>query len=241
MICQSCKSWFHGRYCNHCGLPGKPERITLKHLAEEAVYTLTSLHQKGLKTISTSFSRPELVARQYLAGIRTSYYNPVNFYFITLAFCTFFVYNYELNGPGIRAGETSVLSNEWLLVNGFIYEHFTLFFTLVIPVFSLFSFLSFRKAGYNYAEHLTLNVIYFGAGNIIFLLLTPVLLLLGKQHWQSGIQLYNFFWVAYLVFAYTRLFPGNKIKAVLSCVLFYSASLLMIAAIAWGCARLWGN
>lgn len=241
MTCKSCNTSYHGKYCSNCGLAKTSERITLKYLAEEVVQAFTSLHKKGLKTIKTSFSNPEIVVREYIDGIRTSYFNPVNFYFLTTGFCGFFTYKYQLNGPKIASGQVSELNTQLTLLNDFIYNHFTLLFILLIPVFSFFSFLMFRKERYNYAEHLTLNLIYFGIGNVIFLLLIPLLLIFGNQDWQLGLELFNFLWLGYLVFAYNRLFDGNKLWISIKCISFYIISLLIIAVISWGCVRLLGN
>ncbi len=240
MICKSCNSRFYGKFCSNCGSPSEQERITLKQFAEEVLHSLTSFHQKTLKTIKTCIIKPELVVIQYITGIRNTYFNPVNFYFLTMASSAFFTYRYDLHGP--RSVETSTkLPYELIHLNNFLYEYFTFFFTLVLPVFSVFSYLSFKRKKYNYAEHLFLNVIFFGIGNFIYLALVPILILLGNQQWHLGLELFNVLWLAYLSFAYIRTFGGNKITTVIKCISFYIISLLIVGAISYYCFRLFSG
>ena len=177
MTCKNCGQPVEYRYCGHCGQDAGIGRINWQSFLSDLSHSILYIDKGFLFTVKQLFLRPGTCLRDYLAGRRKLSFKPVGFVLI-LATLYFLV--------------TRLLDkNTWLddLVIGFIQgatnsestenvpeiliwfsESYAYSILLLLPVFSLSSFLAFRKFGYNYLEHMVMNCFLTGQQAIFYTL-----------------------------------------------------------------------
>lgn len=215
MICKNCGNEFEGRFCNQCGQKEIRNRPEIKNIVHDFIHAVTHLDAGILFLIKELFFRPGIVAKEYIEGKRKKYYNPFQFLLISVAGATFLSVNFHLFGPQVDPDTLGNLTAQvrWgLLFNSFIYKYFNVIILFSVPVTSLYSKLVFRRSGYNYAEHLIFNSFIAGEGTVIYIALTPLMLLYGSL-W------YNLVWIIYFAIAFRQFFPGNKFLVTLKFLL----------------------
>ncbi len=179
MICKNCNQDTTGKYCQSCGQSTSMERITFSNLASDFSESILQFNKGILFTFKELSRRPGHTIRDYLDGKRKNHYKPIA-YLLVLSTVYFIVGNISgenthlgnlLTGvvSGIEeAGDTSetVIMLKWLADN---YAYTSL---ILLPVFSLASYLCFRRQNYNYVEHVVLNSYVTGHQAILYLLIT---------------------------------------------------------------------
>lgn len=95
--CLNCGTTVQGRFCHVCG----QENIELKegfwHLVQHFFYDITHFDGKFFHSLKYLFSRPGFLAKEYLAGRRNSYLNPVRMYVFTSAFFFLLFFSFLYN------------------------------------------------------------------------------------------------------------------------------------------------
>ncbi len=83
--CLNCNAVVHGRYCHMCGQENlKPEETTW-HLISHFFNDITHFDGKFFSTLKYLIFKPGFLSREYKAGRRASYLNPVRMYVFTSA------------------------------------------------------------------------------------------------------------------------------------------------------------
>jgi hypothetical protein len=160
-------------------------RITLKHFFHEVFHAFTHTDKGIFHLLKSLGTRPGSTARDYVLGKRQAYFNPFTFFLILMGV---FVLsnNYfkpatkrmepgavvlkNMRSPEARSKYRDMISrvNKATLVfqkNGNVVA------MIAVPFISLFSWLFFRKRGFNYAEHLTANMMFVAFSNLVFTLI----------------------------------------------------------------------
>jgi len=159
MICKNCGHKFEGNYCNNCGQKSNVGNINFKNTINDVLNGLFQIDKGFFFTIKELFIRPGNSIKQYIEGKRKKYFNP--FSYIIICSLIFILINYFTtyetslfkftNGfvEGVPKGgpkNTIILLEkifEWLTT------HYAYTILILLPVFSLSSFFSFKKYGYN--------------------------------------------------------------------------------------------
>jgi hypothetical protein len=126
--------------------------------------------------------RPGKMARDYVSGKRKSYFNPFSFFLIVMTF--FILVNATFKGdlpdipvdPKVLAripteqGKQSYIGTMKRLNNTahFRDKYANVFGMTAVFLISLITWLFFYKKGYNYAEHLTGNLLFITFSNLVF-------------------------------------------------------------------------
>lgn len=162
--CLNCDATLTGAYCQQCGQKADTHRITVPHLIQhDLVHGLWHFDKGLLFTLREAFVRPGTMAMNYINGKRVRYYNV--FYLILLVLgvnavvAHYFQQYYHIVDKSTTKG--LVLDNKTADVSYYVKHYFKLLMFLVIPVFALSGFLSFRKLKLNFAEHAVI------AGNLL--------------------------------------------------------------------------
>lgn len=154
--CQNCGATLISAYCHDCGQKADTHRITLSHLIKhDLVHGIWHFDKGLLFTLREAFMRPGYMAMDYIKGRRIKYYNV--FYLILMVLgANFLVANYlkhiyditeKASPKGIVLHENSVD------ISYFFKTYFKQFLFLMIPLFALSGYISFRKLKLNFAEH----------------------------------------------------------------------------------------
>jgi len=109
-------------------------------------------------------------------------------------------------------------------VGNWITDHFALVTLLFVPVYSIGSYLSFRKQDYNYYEHIYLNTFLASQRLLIRIATFPLLVILeGTENIFLFRDMLILADIILMVWSYTQFFNKVKrIKAVLLSVLIYA-------------------
>lgn len=237
MICKNCGNEFEGKFCNQCGQKNIEGRLTIKEALHNFFHEFTHLDRGLFFLIQELSYRPGHVTKDYIEGKRKSYFNPLQFLILAVAVSTFLTINFHLLGtkidpdsiPGLTEAQVSGLR-----YNNFMYKYFNLVLFAAVPVSAFFSWLIFKKSGYNYAENLIFNSFLAGERTVFFIALSPFLYLF-RNYWYIVIGLYYLSWNVYFAFAYKQFFGGKTLviilKYIITFILFFAVLQLGARAI----------
>jgi hypothetical protein len=182
--CLNCEATLNSpaRFCPQCGQKTNTHRLTLGHFFHDFFHALTHADKGIFYLLKELALRPGIVASEYIAGKRTKYFNPFSFFLILMA--VFVISNNYLAQPAkAREPDSAVLAripteegkktyltmmrrgNE---ISGFMNKHGNILAMFAVPLFSFLSWIFYRKAAYNFAEHLTANLLFVTISNLIF-------------------------------------------------------------------------
>ena len=213
-VCKNCEHPLQGKYCSNCGQKSDTHRFHLKHLMHEGFHAVTHTDTGILYLIKELAIRPGVVARQYLEGKRKRYYNPFTFLLVVLAlhavlakgtniYGAFNKQAFEMVSKLDKEDADALKRTEELRTLSEKQTKLTLENTKIVnfiglPLLALFTWLFFKKSGFNYAENLLFNIMITGEQYVFFIVLAIPIFLLAP----SAIV-----WIMYLyillVFVYT--------------------------------------
>ncbi|MEM6723991.1 MAG: DUF3667 domain-containing protein [Bacteroidota bacterium] len=204
MNCKNCNAELHGAYCYQCGQPAKVDRISFSYLLREIPSSIFQLDHGFLFTLKVLFLRPGHSIRGFLAGQRVHFYKPIGFLLLTSTIYvlssylfdrnTFFydiALGFEEGASGIK--DSAVLAETSLLRWMAKYQAYVPL--MILPLFSISTYLAFIRSGYNYVEHLVINFYITGQQMMIYwlfsflfyqdniLIVTPLLIGAAYNFW----------------------------------------------------------
>ncbi|MHA4846903.1 DUF3667 domain-containing protein [Flavitalea antarctica] len=227
--CLNCEATLDApsRFCPRCGQTTNTHRLTLGHFFHEFFHALTHADKGIFHLLKELALRPGIVATEYIAGKRKKYFNPFSFFLILMG-----VYvisnNYFTTPANPRQPDTTVLAGiptaegktAYLTmmrrsseISGFMKKHSNILAMFAVPLFSLLSWFFYRKAAYNYAEHLTANLLFVTFSNLVFtLLIFPLHGLFGdgRETYNMFISLGLLLQVVYITWCYYQFLPAKK-------------------------------
>lgn len=229
--CKNCGSILTGKYCSNCSQNADIHRFTLKHALHDFFHSFTHIDRGILFLIKELFTRPGYVSKEYIEGKRKKYFNPFQYLFLAVAAATFLSVNYQLMGPKADVNAIGTGINTFgLQYNAFIYKYFNVIQLVSVPVIALFSWLFYRKSGYNYAENLVFNTFLGAQRTLMYILIAPFLYIFNR-YWYIPISVYYIGWLIYYGWAFVQFFNEKKstvlIKYIISILLFIPAAQLI--------------
>jgi hypothetical protein len=96
--CLNCGAIVQGRFCHVCGQENTVPHETFWHMVKHFFYDITHFDSKFFDSLKYLVLRPGFLSKEYIAGRRNSYLNPIKMYVFTSAifFLIFFsVYSME--------------------------------------------------------------------------------------------------------------------------------------------------
>lgn len=172
-------------FCANCGQKAQVHRITFMHFLHEFFHAFTHTDKGILHLLKALFLHPGRVAREYMAGKRKKYFNPFTFFLIVMTLfvfsSTFFSKDDLKIVPDPRvvaqipteAGRQQYINTITRVVeaSGFMKHYGNVVGMIAVPFLSLITWLFYRRRGYNYAEHLTANLLFTAFNNLYFAIL----------------------------------------------------------------------
>ncbi len=198
--CISCDAARVGPFCAECGQRRREGRLTVTGVAGQVAQELIAVDRGMLHTIAAVTRAPGRVARDYAAGRTTPYVGPAK-YFLLLAgvaqllalrsgFLDAMVAG-MLEGYARGAGPSTDAQGALL---AFATRYFVSLVAIAVPLYALWTRLLFRRAGFNYAEHVVLAM-YTGAQLVAALTLFAVLERATRVPYLDAV-----FWLGALVY-----------------------------------------
>jgi len=235
--CKNCANEFSGIYCNFCGQKANVSKIDLSYIVNQVQTTILQ-HDKGLfYTIRQLFTRPGHSIREYLEGKRVKHFKPLAYVLVLSTVYAFLNYFFGtesnlLSGMGGFAEgfndyggeiETSFSLTQWMIDN---YAYGVL---LLLPFYSLASYLAFKKSGYNYYEHIVVNSFILGQQTMVQILFVPLIKVLPEGNLANSVEALKFFLITSLVFwTYFQFFHRKRSLSKLLLILLSYIIMLVI-------------
>lgn len=208
IICKNCNNEFEEEFCNRCGQSSKVQRISWNYLSKSIIDNIFQINYGFLFTVKTLLLSPGKSLKDFFLGKRKKFYKPFAFLLIS---STVFLLSTKFIGNdtfvddfvnGLRNGANSSLKNSAdFKILDFFTKNQTYVFLIIVPIFSLASFLAFKKNKYNFSEHLILNLYITGEQLLIYSLFSFIT---DRNSLLNAIPLILGFF--YNVFVYNRLF-----------------------------------
>lgn len=243
IVCKNCSREFEGKFCPKCGQKAKTSRITIKQVFNDARQHFIHFDQGFLYTIKELLVRPGHSIREYIEGKRVRHIKPVKFMFWATAI-SFLIFHFvgldqdlkqklESQQSPMTSAKAQIMSQKLFQM---VTEHPAVLLLLMIPMITFWSWLLFRRKGYNYAEHFVLNSYLMGELSLATIVTAPISKILSNYTTTTwGITLFSVsFWVIYYGWAYGQFFLSPRkiaiwLKGALSVLLGYVFMIFMIS------------
>jgi len=249
IICKNCGNSYEGQFCNECGQKAQTSAINFKYVLNEIGSSVFQLEKGLFYTIKELFIRPGHSIREYLEGKRVKHFRPISFLFLTSTIYALVAYYFDLqtvasdmvdgmiggltddyNDP-VAATSNTLIFMKWLVAHP---AYFALF---LFPLFSLASYITFIKSGYNYFEHLILNAYLTGQQAIVYMIFLPIVHMVGETYLVAVIELACAtsltFWT-YITFFKGYSVLSKVLLTILTYVLYFVSFTLLIFAMGRG-------
>ncbi len=227
-----------GNYCSKCGQNTRVRRIDLSSFINELSETLFQVNRGFFFTYFSLFTKPGQTIRDFLEGKRAQHYKPIAY---VLLLSTLYLLVTRITEQATWIDDLVSGFNQYeegidipsqfnWLINNFSYSNL-----ILLPIFSIGSFLAFKKAKYNYLEHMVLNAYITGQQSVIYLLFNLVTFYYDNKLTDAiptFLSIFYTFWVYWQFFN-----KGNRVINILSTLLTYviyvilSSLFLVIASI----------
>lgn len=234
--CKNCSTEFEGKHCPQCGQRAKVKRITNQSVMEEIKERVLHINQGFFFTFLELVRRPGQAIREYIEGKRIVHFKPVKFLIWTTAlnFLVFHMLSLDRDIMNALAEQQGTVQSEGAKAfqakfTQYVFDHPAIIIFLLIPNIALFSWLYFRKYGYNYAEHFVLNAYLMGEVSLFGLVMNPLSKLAGSEQsiFFAKTAVSVLLWVGYVGWGYTGFFQPQRrkwlcwLKAVLAVISGY--------------------
>ncbi len=191
MKCKNCDSELIGNFCSNCGQTKKVSKITWPFFLAEISDNIFQINRGLFYTLKELFVRPGQTIRFFIEGKRKNYFKPIAYAF-TLSTLFFIIARHFESGTFIsdaisgysaaandfeEGSRTAKIDGKILPKLNWFADNYAVTVLLLLPIFSLASYISFLKAGWNYLEHFVINAYITGQQAIIYsisALLTPL-------------------------------------------------------------------
>ncbi len=171
ITCKNCQKRTSGNYCSNCGQSVHVERIDAHYFLHDIPHSVFHIDKGFWYTFKSLFINPGKSLSEYLAGKRINHFRPFAYVLILSAIYVFL-------SPQIEYF-TELVAGKKLFrepsARPFFEKYISLLIFIQIPILSVITWLSFKKANYNYWEHFLINT---------YLAAQTNLLLLGLKVWS---------------------------------------------------------
>jgi len=236
MNCKNCGQIVEGNYCSNCGQKTSVVRLTFSTLVKELSESIFQVNRGFFYTFKELLLRPGEGIKDYLDGKRKRHFKPIAYLLLlsTLYFLVTQVSGQNTWMDDIITGFTLGALDKgdslqmppvitWLSKN---YAYTTL---LLLPVFTLASYFSFRKYGINYVEHFVLNSYITGQQAVAYSILALIQTFVAYKPLEA---LPLFISLSYAFWVFAKFFKtGHKLNIFLRSILTYAIYMILSGGI----------
>jgi Protein of unknown function (DUF3667) len=192
--CLNCNAELNGQFCSKCGQSSKTHKINLHFLWHDIQHGLLHFDKGILFTTKELFTRPGNSIREFLEGKRVNHFKPISLVIILAGIYSLLSHFFHLNllsnyyemkgsGNGFNEFKASVDKlSEWFS------QHYSVVTLIQIPIFSIGTYVMFKKVGFNYIEHLVINSFIAGQKLILHILTFPILYRLNNTNFSRPVD-----------------------------------------------------
>ena len=225
--CLNCESPLEKgqKFCPRCGQSAKVKRLNIREIRKDVLTKF--LHtDSGIIHLTRELAlRPGVVALEYVQGKRKKYYNPLKYLTLSAGISVFInEYFHLMEAASGKSNPGTEIAT----------RYFNLIILLSVPVAACFTWLLFRKKGFNYAETLSLHAYLGGFRTVFFIVIFTPLVVWFREYYYTCLMIYLVAWIVYTAWAKVQFFGGpvwlTVLKAVL--VIFFNQVVVSIGIIA---------
>lgn len=237
MNCKNCENPVVGNFCAHCGQRTSVGRQTFRSFMNELSESVFQLNRGLLYTVKELTVRPGYTIRQYLEGKRKSHYRPLAF--VLLLSTIYFLLSRAVGADTIldnflfgfsNASEASEYGESITPVLQWFSKNFAYSSLLLLPVFSLATYISFSGLGKNYLEHIIINSFITGQQAIIYTVFMLISVFTDQEYDTTLPAVLAV--VSYVFWTFSQLYVGlGYLRLALGVLLTYVLYLLFISAL----------
>ncbi len=176
--CRNCGRAVADRYCPGCGQERIEGRLTVRRAAAEGLGNLLGGEHGFVFTLLQLSRRPGAALREYVAGRRRPYTGPFKYLAVWAAVVVLLLSWIDLDAYAppremLSAAQVARLGMPpelpaWLHEFNVLVRRFAnVTYLLSLPLLAAITRLVFRRAGYNYAEHLVFNAYVTAQGSLV--------------------------------------------------------------------------
>ncbi len=205
MNCKNCRTEIleQDDYCKSCGGKVIRNRLTFKNLFEHLSETFFNYDNKLLRTFVQLFKQPEDVIVGYINGVRKKYINPISFFGLALTlsglsiliikkfYIEYLDFSVLLEGTNVPDEIMKNISSESL-------EYNSLFYSILVPLFALISWITFLDKKYNFTEHIIIYLYSMSLLSMLLVVLAQVALFFAPTYY-----------LIFAIFSYPLMFVYN--------------------------------
>ena len=241
MNCKNCNHIVNGNYCAHCGQSTKVDRINLPNFLSQLSESIFQIDRGFFYTLKALFVRPGHSIKEYLQGKRKNHFKPIA-YLLTLSTIYFLLSQFVESGTIVNdfvqgfanASLKTEMEARHLAILKWFAKNYAYTTLLLLPVYSLASYLVFAKAKYNYLEHVVLNAYITGQQAVFYSL--SVLLIIISNNEDLWVTTALFISIVYTFFVFWQFFSEQGrvaviLRSILTYVLYFLFLMLVIAFI----------
>lgn len=222
VTCKNCGLTYSGHFCSNCGQPAATHKLNLYFIWHDIQHGFFHFDTGVLFTAKELFTRPGDSIREFIEGKRVKHFKPISLVIILATFYGLLRHLFHFSILD-KKSVSEIQGVDYENLNEWISHHYSWIILLSIPMFSVASFVVFRKQGYNFIEHFVLNS-YMASQRLIFrIAIFPVI----KYFSQSeNITLFVDFLmlmdIVFIFWSYITFFQNlSKVKAFLFSIYTY--------------------
>jgi Protein of unknown function (DUF3667) len=192
-ICKNCENQYKGKFCSACGQSSDTHEINLKYFLHDIQHGIFHFEKGFLYTIKRLIVAPGSTIRNFIQGKRALIIKPIAFVFLISTLYVLLAHNLkvETNLEQFFSGFSDGTQNAGgkslsfiILVSSvlnFLQNHYAFSSLMLIPIYSLTTFLSFRKSGGDYMHHVVINCYLTGLITFVRIIPLPIYLIGSKS------------------------------------------------------------
>jgi hypothetical protein len=223
--CLNCQHVFTGSYCNICGQK-VAHRLKTKDIVHDIIHGFTHTDKGIFSFIPLILRYPGHFALDYVAGKRKRYFNILQYLIIIVGLVTFLMSksNYmDLISSSFKTETASARVSAFQTeMSALLQRYLNLFLFALIPVFTFFQWLFFKKRGYNYAENFVLQMAIQAQINTISLIvIMPLAFILSRNEQRMLIPVSFIVLLSCYTLGYRQFFKVSWLQSFFKGLLIY--------------------
>ncbi len=229
-ICKNCEKTLETKddFCRHCGQSAHIHRIDMHHIWHDVVHAFVHADKGVIHLTKELALRPGRVVKEYMQGKRKKYYNPFSYLVLTVAISAFLTHYFHLMEYNTqKVNPVTELSS----------KYFNLILFIAVPISAFYTWLLFRRKGYNFAENLTLQAFLGGFRVVFFILIFTPFVTLFRPYYYYILTIYMIAWCIFAAWAKVQFFGGPKwltiLKSFLVIIFTQTTITLIISMVAF--------
>ncbi|WP_433830828.1 DUF3667 domain-containing protein [Flavobacterium anhuiense] len=175
IMCKNCHQIFKGHYCNNCGQPAETHKINAHFLWHDIQHGLLHFDKGITYSIKQLITRPGNSVREFIEGKRVRHFKPLSLVVVLAALYGVLYHFFHINMFPDSENDTINYTefNEWVAT------HYSWVTIATIPIYTIGTYIVFRKQGYNYFEYFVLNTFKASQRLFVQILTFPALIYLN--------------------------------------------------------------